>query len=362
MKVTFAVSDLKGLKGLAGIASSNRNIAAWRFLLVDPSKGTITASNDSIVQVSRVAMKSDDQQAFLIDAERFGSIVSALPGDATLDLSVEKDSITLTSKRSRYKIQTIDIAQYSMPEKPGDIVSVSLEGAHLSCAIDSTASFAATNDVRACLNGVYIEHTGNTFKLTATNGHQLSHAEFEAKKASSTEHRGVLVGVDFMRSIQRHCEGEVSVFFSENKIGFANGNTLVWGRLISHPYPDYTKLLNIPDTSVALKPLSDLFKGAVARIRPLLSKKTTGVTLKSDGKNVLRLVIDGDLGSGEDEFEVEVGQPFQTKMNANYLENVLRIYDGALDVFLPTTRSQGAFFKGEIGGIRLCQVIMPMND
>src|SRR5690606_24784377 len=117
---------------------------------------------------------------------------------------------------------------------------------------------------------------------------------------------------------------EIEVARSENHLGFREGGTHVFTRLIEGPYPNYEQVIPRDNDKIAIADKAALTQ-ALRRMAVVASEQTHRVRLSFRPGLVRFTVETPDLGEAQEELEIDyTGEPLDIGFNAAYLLEVLR--------------------------------------
>ena len=307
----------------------------------------------------RLVIKATDLENYLVlslkaDVEEEGSVcVSSRSladivrnlSSAVVNLQTEEEKLLITGGRSRFKLPTVPTEDFpEFPEvKEGE---ESINGNLILEGINKTEYAIAKEETRIALQGMFMRGHEGKIHFVGSDGHRL--ALYEPEGSFPYE---LLVPRKSLKVIQRLLTGIEDVKVSKSEDGnFAYFSSEGWKliiRLLEGEYPDYLAvipkefaaevLLDVEETSRALKRLSGLSEGKVFPVK---------ITL-SDNLAVLEF-MDPEFGEGREELDVDyIGDPFEIGFNGKYILEALDSFDSEKVWFRFTTPDTAALLESD---------------
>src|SRR5690606_31976521 len=162
-------------------------------------------------------------------------------------------------------------------------------------------------------------------RMVATNGHRLARMAV-ATEAPAPSSADLIVPPKALAQVQRLFgpESENEVARSDNHLGFREGGTQVFTRLIESPSPNYEQVIPKDNDKIAVADRAALTQ-ALRRMAVVASEQTHRVRLSFHAGTLRFTVETPDLGEAQEELEVDYrGEPLDIGFNAAYLLEVLR--------------------------------------
>ena len=263
-------------------------------------------------------------------------IVRKLPEGSrvTFDMSGDTGQITLSSGRSRFRLQCLP--QSDFPDlTTGDLPNrFTLEAKDLKQLIERTQFAISTEETRYYLNGIYL-HTMDVggrkvLRVVSTDGHRLARVEIPAPEGSDGM-PGVIVPRKAVAEIQKLIEDPAASIICElsaTKIRFTFGDVVLTSKLIDGTFPDYGRVIPTGNDKSLLVEKAP-FAAAVDRVSTLSAERGRAVKLAiSEGKLTLS-VNNPDSGSATEELDVDYDStPLDIGFNARYLLDITAQLEG----------------------------------
>jgi DNA polymerase III subunit beta len=326
MKVSITREKLQeGLGAVAGSIPTRSTLPVLSNLLLEAEEGGLRLSGtdlDTAVSV-RVPAEVEVGGAITAPAKKLQEIARELP-PAPVGLTAQGDAITITSGRSRFKLNGLAKDEFpAFPSVPFQ-ESWAATGRQLNQLISHVSFAVSTEETRPILNGVLWELSGEEMRMVATNGHRL--AKMTIGRSSGGNDGELIVHPRALQQVQKLFSGdeEVEIARSENHLGFRGGSVQIYTRLIEGPYPNYEQVIPKDNDKVLIVDKTAL-TGAIRRMAIVASDQTHRIRMSLGGPMMKFSVQTPDLGEGSEELPVEYeGEPLEIGFNANYLLELLR--------------------------------------
>lgn len=278
-----------------------------------------------------VDVLSEESGAALVPGRLLAEIVRNLPS-GSVHIDSDGPKLRIVGGAARFTLITMPLEDYpTLPGMPGRIGSVAADA--FAAAVRQVAPAASRDDTLPMLTGAYLDFSGDTLSLVATDRYRIAVRELwwspedqgldaaalvPARTLSDTV-RGLLTrsNVDIALSTASGGEG-VSLSPGEGMIGFENGERRTTTRLIDSEFVKYAAWFPKEFSAraeVAVTPLAE----AVKRVALVADRNTPLRLAFSEGEVVL------EAGSGEDAQAVEAievgyeGEPLRLAFRPDYL-------------------------------------------
>jgi DNA polymerase III subunit beta len=328
MRFTITREHLQqGLGSVAGSIPSRTTLPVLSNILIEAdAEGWVRMSGtdlDTSVSV-RVAADVVDAGAITAPAKKLQEIARELPG--SVEIATQGDSITISSGRTRYKLNGLPKDEFPAFPKVDFAESWRVTGGDLQRLISHVSFAASTEETRPILNGVLWQLQPSEMRMVATNGHRLAKMTLPVDRGPSAPAAELIVHPKALSQVQRLFTGETSVEVgrSENHLGFRSDAVQVYTRLIEGPYPNYEQVIP-KDNDKQLVADKGALTAAVRRMAIVASDQTHRIRMSLGGPMLRFSVETPDLGAANEELPVEYdGEPLEIGFNAQYLLELLR--------------------------------------
>lgn len=316
MRINVPRGDLARLLAQVSKVVEARNtipIISCVRLVASDGRLTATATDLDIEARGSIAVDGDDA-AFCVNARMLTDIVGKIAGE-TVAIAAEPGQITVTSGRSRFKLQTLPVQDFPdiTAGQFGEPFKIDL------AALFAPVQFAiSTEETRFYLNGIYLHGNGTELTAVATDGHRLSRNRI----ANPADIPGVIVPRKMVGLVPK---GEIGVEVSDTKIRLSSGDLVLTSKLIDGTFPDYERV--IPSgNSKKVGVDRDAIMRASDRVALVSNERERGAKLTiAPGQIVLTLRGATDEASEEIAADYD-GEPLDIGFNARYLSEVVSIF------------------------------------
>lgn len=183
--------------------------------------------------------------AFTVSTQKILDIARMLPESASIAIKQVKDTVVVTSGRSRYTLKTLPAGDFPKIETGNWEERFKIEQSELKALLDKTAFAMAVQDVRYYLNGVLFELSSKRLRAIATDGHRLAQSDVKIKLDLS-EPRELIVprkAINEILHLIGEEEAELTIEMNQNHIKVSRGETVLITKLIDGKFPEFKATL-----------------------------------------------------------------------------------------------------------------------
>ncbi len=368
MKFTITRDNLQ--QGLASVAASiptRTTLPVLSNILIEADgAGVRMSGTDLDIAVSlQVAADVEEEGALTVPAKKLQELARELP-ENPVRISTKADRFELACGRASFKLNGMPRDEFPTFPAVDFHDAWKLSGQVLSTLIHQTSFAVSTEESRPILNGVLWQLGDREMRMVATNGHRLAVMK-QAVNFPGAGRVDLIIPPKALAQVERLFAGgeEIEVGRSENHLGFRQGGTRIFTRLIEGPYPNYEQVIPKDNDKHADADKAGLIQ-ALRRMSVVASEQTHRVRL-SFNPGLLRFSVESpDLGEAREELEIDYqGEPLDIGFNAAYLLEVLR-YIPTAEVHLTFKAPERAATlepvrpEGESGPDYLC-LVMPLR-
>jgi DNA polymerase III subunit beta len=252
-------------------------------------------------------------------------ICRALPDNAIIELSQDKQQIVLRSQRSRFTLSTLPATDYPNMEQQSVHLTLTVNQADLLRLLQNTHFAMAQQDVRYYLNGMLFEFTPQSLRTVSTDGHRLATDTMPVEIPS--EHRLQVIvsrkGVAELMRLLTPTDQSVTLMVGHHYIQVVGENYSFISKLIEGRFPDYQRAIpKNGDKKIVIA--REVLRQALIRAAILSNDKVRGIALELRPQ-LLRLIANNPAQElAEEEISVDYSGPeFGVAFNVTYLLNVL---------------------------------------
>lgn len=326
--------------GLVSKAVERRStipVLANVLLAVDAAAGTLTITGSDLDCEMRATLscQAGKDEAFTLPSAILHDAVRKMPEGAEIALAAESDFATLSSGRTRFRIQVLPASDF--PTMDGGTASHTFEMdvAAIGRMFDTVSFAISSEETRYYLNGVYW-HAGEQFHAVATDGHRL--AKFSAAlPEGAAGMAGIIVPrqtVDLIGKILGD-KGKATISLSDTKLRVEYDGTVLVSKLIDGHFPDYVRVIPAANPNHFTVEKEALAK-AVDRVTTVSSARGSAVKFSFEaGGNLTLTTNNPDAGSANDEVTIEHGEGDSVEIgfNGRYCLDLLNAAEGKRLIF-----------------------------
>jgi DNA polymerase III subunit beta len=319
---------LKSLQLVSGVVERRQTLPILSNikLVVEKDQLALTATDLEIELIGRALLDAPAEKPGVttVMARKLIDICRALPNEAMIQVSMEKERLVVSSGKSRFTLATLPADTFpSLEEGEGQIHFV-LSQHYLRELISKTYFSMGNEDVRYYLNGMSFYFDNGEMKLIATDGHRLSLITFKSDRIPSRRLKVIVPrkGVIELMRLLNESEDEVKVILGAHHIRIETGDLTFTSKLVDAKCPDYEKLIPAQGNKMFIVDREQL-KQALARVAILSNDKHKGVRLALKS-NLLKLSTSNpEQEEAEEELVLNYeGDEVDIGFNVNYLIDV----------------------------------------
>ena len=355
---------LPGLQAVNSVIERRHTLPVLSNLLLNVNQQFITLTGTDMEVELHVSIQApaESEAEFTLSARKLLDICRALPEDAVLDFTVEKEKVTLKSGKSRFTLATLPAKEFPVSEISESTTKLKLEQGDLKNLLDDTMFAMAQQDVRYYLNGLLLELGPTTIRAVATDGHRLALKEIAANTGQG-ENIQIIVPRKGVIELSRLLQDEgspVTLEISKNHLRIQVENTRLTSKLIDGKFPDYQRV--VPEISThPVKASKEALKQSLTRASILSNEKYRGVRLILKPGSIVALAHNPEQEEAEETIEVEyAGGEMEIGFNVNYLIDAINAIKTETLIMTTTNPDSSCMLLPE--GQDDCKyVVMPMR-
>ena len=354
---------LKPVQAVMGVVERRQTMPVLSNVLVIAEKGQLrlTGTDLEVELVSSIPLDAADDGDVTVPGRKLLDILKALPDDAMLDISLEKDRLVIRSGKSRFTLATLPAAEFPLIEDINTQSSFEIAQGTLKTLFDRTAFSMAQQDVRYYLNGLMLELRESVLRAVATDGHRLALYDVDAQVGGNNQQ--VIVprkGILELLRLLSDSEESVKLDVGSNHIRIEMGGLRFTSKLIDGRFPDYERV--IPqggDKELVMD--RQLLKEALGRTAILSNEKYRGIRLML-APGVMKIQAHNpDQEEAEEELEIDYsGEELEIGFNVTYLMDALGAVHGD-EVTIGLSDPNSSCLIEEPGNEHARYVVMPMR-
>jgi DNA polymerase-3 subunit beta len=354
---------LKPLQAVIGVVERRQTMPILSNVLLVARNGelAVTATDLEVELVSRTEVDVAAGGEITVSGRKLLDICKALPDDATIQISVSGEKMSVRSGRSKFSLATLPAAEFPTVEDIKASQSITVPKTVLGELIGKTHFAMAQQDVRYYLNGMLLEVQGKHLRAVATDGHRLALCQAPLDGSKLAEQQ-VIIPRKGVLELQRLLAGDgtVDLQLGENHVRIQIEGIRFTSKLIDGRFPEYGRVIP-KDSDNELKAEKELLKRALQRTAILSNEKYRGIRLVIRDSGVMLQAHNPEQEEAEEEVEVEYsGDDMEIGFNVNYLLDAIGAIDGDT-VIVSVTDSNSSCLIRQPGNDNQKFVVMPMR-
>lgn len=365
MHITVKREDLlKPLGIVAGVVERRQTLPILsNILLRNNGSELVLTGTDLEVEISaKISVKGGDKGEVTVPARKLYDICRALPSDASIDISLDKEKALIKSGKSRFRLLTMPATEFPAIETAQWDTSFKLSQSKLRWLLEKTMFCMAQQDVRYYLNGLLFEAGGQLLRAVATDGHRLSLAEVELSHSINEEKHVILPrkGVQEMIRFLDDSDAEVQLQIGSNHLRATLKDLTFTSKLIDGRFPDYNRV--IPATqSKRLKVQRGTFRETLNRAAILSNEKYRGVRFGLGAGLMTITAHNPEQEEAQEEIAIDYsGENMEIGFNVNYISEAVGALDNEEIEFCLNDPNSSCLLRVP-GNSKHLYVVMPMR-
>ncbi len=353
---------LKPLQAVIGVVERRQTmpILSNVLLVARDDRLSITATDLEVELVASAEMDIEAGGEITVSGRKLLDICKALPDDATIQIALTGEKLSVRAGRSKFSLATLPAAEFPTVDdiKAGQTITV--PQATLARLIEKTHFSMAQQDVRYYLNGMLLETREKRLRAVATDGHRLALCQASVDQAVGSEQ--VIVPRKGVLELQRLLSGEgsVDIELGANHVRIQLDSIRFTSKLIDGRFPEYERVIP-KESKNELTADKGVFRSALQRTAILSNEKYRGIRLIIRDSGVTLQAHNPEQEEAEEEVEVEYsGDDIEIGFNVNYLLDAVGAVDGE-QVTLSVVDSNSSCLVREPGDDDAKFVVMPMR-
>jgi len=332
MKITVKREDLvKPLNVVAGVVERRQTLPILSNMLIRSTGDRVSlTSTDMEVEVTAEVSCQGDSGQMTVPARKLYEICRALPADANVTISMEKEKAIVKSGKSRFRLLTMPETEFPAIETGEWNIKLRLPQKSLKWLLQKTMFCMAQQDVRYYLNGLLIEVNDGFLRMVATDGHRLSMAEQDIVNGPGSTGNQVILprkGALEMANFLEDSDEEIEVSIGPNHLKTEMRGYVFISKLIDGRFPDYMKVIPNSLSKTALVDRGVL-RETLARVAILSNEKYRGVRFGLSTDLMTITAHNPEQEEAQEEIAVGYkGEELEIGFNVNYISDAL----GAID-------------------------------
>jgi len=245
---------------------------------------TITASNLETTIITKLQVSAEEDGQIAITAKILLDTLKALPEQPiTFDIDEGAKGVSIVSAYGKYKLAGDSADDFPELPESDNTETVELSSEMLSKAFAKTLFATSNDELRAAMQGVYMQIEASSIIFVATDAHKLVKYTFNTSTNDKIESFIIpKKGLTLLKNALKDDE-TVELAYNKKNAFFSFGDTEVMIRLIDAKYPDYNAVIPYDNANLLSLDRAE-FQSSLRRIAIYANKSTNQVVLNiSDG-------------------------------------------------------------------------------
>ena len=363
MKVIVLAENLQKNLSFANKAISSRNQLPILSHVLLEAKGEklILSSTDLEIGIeTAIPAEIEEEGAITVPARLFLELINSLPQDK-ISLETSGGSLQVVSKKTKTLLSSSPKDEFPLLyEEKGEKVAIFTKG-NMKKTFGKILFAASIDSSRPALSGILFQKKEKGVVIVATDGYRLSLDELEESGEKSFDK--LLIPARLLKEAMSIFEDEETTLYlsaKSNQIIFEQENTLLIGRTIDAPFPNYEKHIPTDSATVVQFDREELLKAV--KLSAIFARESANIitmTLQSSGTTIAAK----SASVGENTVVVEsklTGEENQIAFNARYLvEALANISENDLSFSMTGPLNPGVFRI--VGNETFLHLIMPIR-
>lgn len=304
----------------------NNPILSHVLLQVNNQQLAITGTDLEVEMVAMLDVHATEHGSITVPARKLLDICRALPIQASLDLTLDNDRLTLRSGRSRYMLNTLPAEQFPKTDELASVLTFELSQIDLLALIEATQFSMASQDVRYYLNGLSLETENKSIRTVSSDGHRLATSLRECLRESIAEKQIILprkAVTELSRLLTQDNNTPITVQIGPQNFRALFPQFTFTSKLVDGRFPDYRRTLPTTPDKILIASRETL-KQAFTRAAVLSNEKFRGVRVNLEPGSLRITANNPEQEEAEEWLDVDYpGEPLEIGFNVSYILDVL---------------------------------------
>lgn len=320
-------SLLPALQIVNTVIERRQSLPVLSNLMITLDKNTInlTGTDLEVELIVSIEQENSETEEFTLSARKLLDICRTLPEQANLEFSVEKDSVKISSEKSRFTLATISAQEFPSSEMKATQITFDLQQNVLKELLEDTMFAMAQQDVRYYLNGLLLEVSNNKLKAVATDGHRLALKEIDLVMDTGQSTQIIIPrkGVTELSRILHTDDTKAHIQISQNHIRVTIPQLQFTSKLIDGRFPDYDRVIP-KQTEQKIIADREKLRQSLNRASILSNEKYRGIGVILQKGKIKAHAHNPEQEEAQEEIEVEYnGDEMEIGFNVSYLLDAL---------------------------------------
>jgi len=357
----------EGIQRTLGIVDRKTTIQILNNVLIkaENEKIRMIATDREIGLIADYDAKVVTPGEITVGARKLFEMIREIEGDEISFKKLENDWVNITCEKIIYRIPGISADEFPDVAEEGDIEFFKIERGILKEMIGKTFFAISTDEMRANLNGVYLELKGDRIGMVSTDGHRISIVNMELKDETSKDQgfEGIIIprkGVNEIRRLVEDGKEHAEMGVKDGKYVLKMDGIVLRISLIEETYPDYRRVIP-KDKGIEIRVDKHQILHSLKRMDVMSSDRYSGVKIELAENKMILNSTNPDVGEANDEIDISYeGVGFEIGYNVKYLIDAIDVIGENLISF-EMRNNEGAGIIRPAGTDNYMCVIMPIK-
>ncbi len=364
MHISIKREDLlKPLTTVAGVVERRQTLPILsNILLRHNGKELVLTGTDLEVEISTRTDSTGSSGEITVPARKLYDICKALPNEAKIDITLEKEKVLIKSGKSRFRLLTMPASGFPAIETAQWDTSLTLSQKNLRWLLEKTMFCMAQQDVRYYLNGLLLEAHAQRLRGVATDGHRLSLADVDISSSVDVEKQAIVPrkGVQEMARFLDDSDTDIQLQFGANHLRCTQKDLTFTSKLIDGRFPDYNRVIPVKQDKKILVQRS-MFRETLNRAAILSNEKYRGVRFGLSRDQMTITAHNPEQEEAQEEIAITyAGEDLEIGFNVSYISEAVAAIDSEQVEFCLSDQSSSCLLRAP-GSQKYLYVVMPMR-
>ena len=288
----------------------------------------MTATDLALEISEKLKVKLIKPGGITIPSQLFYELVRKAPDGCNITVSYEEstNNAIILFNNSKFNFPTMPIDDFPVMDNKELDKQIDMNTKSLSHLINNCKFCMGLDESRQYLNGIFFHVTNGQISTVATDGHRL--AKCTSRNKVDNEFDGIIIPKKSVYEISKildEIDGNVSLYFSKNRLKIVIDKIVIITKLINSSFPDYESVIPKEEEQIVLVDCQK-FSETIDRVATISNEKFR--TVKFQIKEDLCIVSSSgsDKSSGTESIKVQYNGPeININFNSRYILDVLSL-------------------------------------
>lgn len=303
----------------------------------------------------------EDSKSFLVPGKKIFDLIKELEGD--IKFSLKDNNIKINSGKAELSLHIKDAQEFPpFPERIENLMQ--LDSKLLLNLLEKVAFIIPQNNSNQALNGLLIEISKDSLKMTATNGHCL--AQVKTEKYTLDEPVSWLIPRRAVFELKKIIEttSEETIFLGKckNQLVFSGESFNFFTKLLSDQFPEYAPILEKNGFNEGFVNRMDLVK-TLRRSACLLSGQFIPTQFSFASNELTISILNKEVGAMQEKLYLKDynSEAIEIRFYAPYLLNGLQVFEDENIKFSLQSSAKPMIIESEKEDLKAIYLVMPVS-